>query len=59
MKKAMTMADSAPAETGRSASVPSLDADVELVAARGRRVAALRGLVGASGRNLGDARSAA
>ncbi|WP_105971210.1 hypothetical protein [Streptomyces geranii] len=59
MKKAMTMADSAPAETGRSASVPSLDADVELVADRVRRVVALRSLVGASGRSPRAVRSAA
>jgi hypothetical protein len=38
---------------------PPLDADIELVAARGRRVAALRSLVGAPGRTPHGARSAA
>ncbi|NEC85814.1 hypothetical protein [Streptomyces sp. SID12501] len=36
-----------------------MDADIELVAARGRRVAALRSLVGALGRTPRETRSAA
>ncbi|NEA66922.1 hypothetical protein [Streptomyces sp. SID12488] len=36
-----------------------MDADIELVAARGRRVAALRGLVGALGRTPRETRNAA
>ncbi|WP_327698777.1 hypothetical protein [Streptomyces sp. NBC_00459] len=45
--------------TALAGSVTSRDADIELVAARGRRVAALRSLVGAQGRTPHGARSAA
>ncbi|UIX29663.1 hypothetical protein [Streptomyces sp. GQFP] len=48
MRKAMTVAVSAGSEAGRRGSVLSVGSGMELVAARGRRVAALRSLVGAS-----------
>ncbi|WP_371663754.1 hypothetical protein [Streptomyces sp. NBC_00280] len=45
--------------TASAGPATSMDADIELVAARGRRVAALRSLVGAPGRTPHGARSAA
>ncbi|MGW3647451.1 hypothetical protein [Streptomyces sp. NPDC000878] len=59
MKRAMTVAVSGGSEAGRAGSVASVDADVELVAARGRRVAALRGLMRTPERTPPEARSAA
>lgn len=57
--KGTTMTASAGSETGRRRSATPVDANIELVAARGNRVAALRSLVGAQGRTPREARSAA
>ncbi|WP_329268708.1 hypothetical protein [Streptomyces sp. NBC_01451] len=45
--------------TAPAAPATPMDADIELIAARGRRVAALRSAVGALGRNPREARNAA
>ncbi len=59
MKKAMTTAFSAGSEAAPRGSTTPVDADVELVAARGRRVAALRSLMRTPERTPPEARSAA
>ncbi|MDX3451463.1 hypothetical protein PV396_05770 [Streptomyces sp. ME02-8801-2C] len=60
MNKVTTITASAEPEPGRRGSVTStVDTDIALVAARGRRAAALRSLVGTPGRMPRDAGSAA